>query len=457
MVSEKDEGEDKLKEKASKISILEGSAYAVSDGFGFRNITPYALALGASNSVIGILSSVPSLLGNLFQLVSSRLIGGYSRKKIVLFAVFLQALMWLFMLVPGFLYFYYNIHSSALLVIVYTSLVVFGAFGGPAWSSWMRDIIPKKIGRYFAKRNKIAGSISLVFMLLSGFILDYFKQTNIFIAFIILFGFSFLFRSISGLLFVKQYEPKFNVSKKKYFTFSQFFKKMPFNNFGKFTMFISLLTLAVSIASPFFSVYMLKELGFSYSVFMIVNFADFLVILLSIKFWGKFADSYGNIKVLRIAGFFTTLIPLLWVFTLFFRSNFYFLVFYLISINALSGFVWSGFNLASGNFVFNAVTRDRHALCVSYFNVLNGFGVFVGALLGGLLASLNIGFWIFSGLVVVFIISFIARISIYLMFVFKIREVVEVKGFEMEDTFSSFNFLRFFSHHFRFLKSRGAE
>ncbi len=454
MVIEKWAIDDKLKEKASKISIMEGSAYAVSDGFGFRNITPYALALGASNSVIGILSSVPSFLGNLSQLFSLRLIGKYKRKSIVLFGVFLQALMWLLLLVPGFLYFYSNVNSSALLVVIYTSLVVFGAFAGPSWSSWMRDIIPKKIGEYFAKRNKIAGFISLFFMLLSGFILDYFKQTHIFIAFIILFGFSFLFRSISGFFFTRQYEPEFKVSNERYFTFTEFVKRTPFNNFGKFTLFISLLTLAVAIASPFFSVYMLKELGFSYSVFMIINLADSLANLFSIKFWGKFADDYGNIKILRIAGIFTTLVPLLWIFSLLFMGHFYLLVFYLILINALSGFVWGGFNLASGNFVFNAVTRERHALCVSYFNVLNGFGVLIGALLGGLLSSLNLGFWIFSGLLVVFIISFIARISIYLLFVFRLKEVAKVRSIDVE---SRFHFLRFFNHHLRFLKSRGAE
>ena len=99
------EKEAELKEKSKKISIIEGSAYSVSDGFGFRNITPYALALGASNVVIGLLDSVPSLIGNLSQLFTNRLMERYSRKTIVVFSVFSQAITWLLVLLPGVFYF----------------------------------------------------------------------------------------------------------------------------------------------------------------------------------------------------------------------------------------------------------------------------------------------------------------------------------------------------------------
>ena len=48
-----------LKKKASRISIREGAAYGLFDGFGLRYITPYALLLGMSNTLIGILISLP--------------------------------------------------------------------------------------------------------------------------------------------------------------------------------------------------------------------------------------------------------------------------------------------------------------------------------------------------------------------------------------------------------------
>jgi len=70
--SQKKEERDEIlrKDKALKESIKEGSANAIAEGSGLNYITPYALALGANNAVIGILSSVPSLI------VKKQLYGG---------------------------------------------------------------------------------------------------------------------------------------------------------------------------------------------------------------------------------------------------------------------------------------------------------------------------------------------------------------------------------------------
>jgi len=66
--------EAELKEKTKKMSIREGIASSVMDGSGGRYITPYALAIGASNAQIGLLTSIPSLLGNLSQLFTAKAI-----------------------------------------------------------------------------------------------------------------------------------------------------------------------------------------------------------------------------------------------------------------------------------------------------------------------------------------------------------------------------------------------
>ena len=48
--------EEKLIERAKKISVKEGSAHSVMEGFGSRYITPFALAIGANNAQIGLLN-----------------------------------------------------------------------------------------------------------------------------------------------------------------------------------------------------------------------------------------------------------------------------------------------------------------------------------------------------------------------------------------------------------------
>lgn len=81
MVEKEEINESALKENSKKLSIQEGSGYGVMNGFGLRYITPYALALGASNTIIGLLSSLPPFLGTLSQIQSSKLIEKVQRKK----------------------------------------------------------------------------------------------------------------------------------------------------------------------------------------------------------------------------------------------------------------------------------------------------------------------------------------------------------------------------------------
>ena len=53
----------------------------------------------------------------------------------------------------------------------------------------------------------------------------------------------------------------------------------------------------------------------------------------------------------------------------------------------LGGFAWSGFNLCVINFIFDSVSPAKRTRCFSYFNVINGFFICMGALIGGYLAA----------------------------------------------------------------------
>lgn len=431
--------EERLKEKARNISIKEGSSYCLSDGFGIRNITPYAIAMGSSNFVIGLLSSLPGLIGNFFQIFSSRLMEKYSRKKIVFWSVFIQAILWLLVILPGIFYFLFNDHSNlspVLLVVIYTLLVVVGAIPGPAWSSWMNDIVPEnERGRYFANRNKICGIISLSCALLAGFILDYFKGTKIFVAFALFFFISFIGRSISAYMFTKQYEPKFKVQEGYYFSFSQFLRKMFYNNFGRFVLFVSLITFSSAIASPFFAVYLLKNIGLTeiptgYLYYFIITLVATVTSIIFMPAWGKFSDKYGNLKTMKISGIFIPLVPLAYLSSYFLPSVSSKIIF-LIILEAISGIIWAGFNLAVGNFIYDTVTRQRLGLCVAYFNMLNGLGSFIGAMLGSLLASLNINLFGLPSLLLVFLVSALMRFFLFVLVSPKVHEVREVPNFDL--------------------------
>lgn len=426
--------DEKLREKTKKLSIKEGVAYSVMDGAGHRYVTPYALAIGANNAQIGFLTSIPSLLGNFSQLLTSRLMKTCSRKKIIIIGVFLQALMWLPILALGYLFFYKDFNhgfSATLMIIFYTALIIFGAFAGPAWNSLMRDVVSEKFGEYFGRRNKISYIAVILVMIACGLILDHFKRIDLlFVGFSILFGMAFVSRLVSAFLFMRHYEPCFKMKEKSFFSFRDFVKRIPKSNFGKFTVFIALMMFATSIASPFFAVYMLKELNFSYATWMLIIIANTLSAFMFMPLWGKFADKFGNLRVLKWTGLMIPLIPLLWFASFFIvKINFAAVIVYLVVLESFSGFAWAGFNLSSVNFIYDAVSKQKLSLCIAYHSILNGIGVFLGAMLGGFISLMDFNFLGVSAILFIFILSGIARFVAYTTMICKIKEVRIVRKY----------------------------
>ncbi len=399
---------------------------------GLRYITPYALLLGASNKIIGFLTSIPQIASAIIQLFSLRILGGkISRKKLSFWGALLQAIFWLPIISLEFFYFVLNKRGPMIpiaLIGFYTILVAAGSIFAPAWSSWMKDLVDEKTrGSYFGKRNRIVGFASLSSMVVAGYLLDVFKKINAYSGFLLIFSIAMISRFISAFLLKQQHEPPFKSHKSYYFTLWEFIRIMPQSNFGRFTAFVNLFTFSVSIASPFFAVYMLKYLKLSYLQFTLVNFASSIASLLSMPLWGKLGDRYGNLKIVKTTSSLIPLVPAMWALTTFVKSNFVFFI--LLLIELYSGFLWAGYNLSSSNFVYDAVTRQKLPICVTYYNILNAVMTFIGATIGGFLASYNILRNISAGNIIqVFIISAIFR---FLSAIIILPHVKEVKKVEM--------------------------
>ena len=127
------------------------------------------------------------------------------------------------------------------------------------------------------------------------------------------------------------------------------------------------------------------------------------------------------------------MIPLFYLFTIWLVGvGHYFVLIYLIIVEAFSGFAWAGFNLSASNFIYDAVTRQRMALCVAYSDILNGIGVFLGATLGGFVSGANFIIFGLTPILFVFLISFIARFLAAVIFLPRIKEVREVEKFDIK-------------------------
>jgi MFS family permease len=117
-------------------------------------------------------------------------------------------------------------------------MVIFGGIVGPAWSSWMGDIIPRQIGTYFGVRNRVVGFTTICAMLGAGLILQYFNGIERpFSGFVIIFLIAFIGRLISSILLKRQYDrlhPQKNIISRL-----QFIHRIPQSNFGKFVAFVA--------------------------------------------------------------------------------------------------------------------------------------------------------------------------------------------------------------------------
>ncbi len=116
--------------------------------------------------------------------------------------------------------------------------------------------------------------------------------------------------------------------------------------------------------------------------------------------------------------------PLLWVLTKDFRL--------ILGIQILSGIAWSGFNLASANFIYDSIPSERRHRVFGYYNLVSGlFSLVGGSVIGAWCAlnmsssyrigSLQISF--LSSLPAVFIVSGLLRALVGILLLPHFKEV----------------------------------
>ncbi|MBN2458681.1 MFS transporter [Candidatus Woesearchaeota archaeon] len=409
--------------KTKKASILDGSGYNVMYGFGEQYVPPFAIRLGATSSEVGILSSVPAFIASFSQIIGASLTDRYkNRKKITSIAVLLQA----FSLLPLFLLPLIT-HNIMLLIIIFSLYLVFGNIAGVAWSSWIGDVVEEhERAKYFGLRSKVIIVVLSISILLGGIILNYFTDRNIWLGFGLLFLVAFIGRMVSFFSLQKHYEPSYVVDERKALSLKQFIKSAPGTNFGNFMLFRSLFSVAIMIAAPFFAVYMLKNLDFTYLQYTAVVLVPMVIKFFTIQYWGKHSVKFGTRNIMYISIFLICLVPLAWFFSGILFEGKPDIFFFIILSEAISGFGWGGFELTSFNYMLETVEPQKRAKSFAYFNAFWGVGILAGGLIGSFLAKHMPSGLAIAGVHIIlflFLLSFIARLLVAVIFVSRIKEV----------------------------------
>ena len=375
---------------------------------------PYALALGASHFEVALLSSVRNLVLAIVQLWSSdavRRLG--SRKSLVLWSAGLQALLWLPLSVAEPLF---GSFAVAALIACYTLGTASAALGSPAWGSLIADFVPpEERGRFFGRRARLSGVSSSVAAATAGGLLQL-AQGRTALGFGALCALAGASRALAWRALSRVHDSPWKDDPEVRFSFMQFLRATPRSNFARFSLCIAAHSFASNLASPYFAVYLLDGLGYSYAAYTFVMLCGSLAGIFCGPLWGRIGDQTGNHALLRRVLFCVAPVPMLWLVS----SH----PLWMAAVNASAGFMWGGLLLCAANFTYDAVTPAKRHTCIAYFNVLSGIGVSLGALAGGLLVRvLGTGETPF---VLLFATSMALRAATALAFLRWVREVREV-------------------------------
>ena len=396
-------------------------------GSGESFFSAFALFFKASTTQIGVLSSLPPLLASFAQLLSAWLGRRFrNRKGIILTGASLQALM---LLPLGLMPVIFPEYAIPLLILCAALFYAGSNLAVPQWNSLMGDLVPeRKRGRYFARRTRLCTITSFSALIMAGIVLDLFDRNNYTIAgYLFIFLVAFGARVVSIYYLSKMIDPNHHVASLESPFNPEITRQMIGSDFIRFSSFFAFMQFSVAIASPFFIVYQLRDLQFTYLEYTISTSMSVLMQFIALIRWGRISDAFGNRLILVTTGSLIPFLPLMWTFS----TNYPYILF----VQAIGGMMWAGFSLSASNYLYDLIPSKKRATYMAFHNVVASVAVFIGAMIGGylgthlpdILSRLDLHFNWASALYGIFILSSVARLIAALVFLPHIKEIRDVK------------------------------
>ena len=405
---------------SQKEAVASAGMTATCDNF----MTAFALHLQATSVQLGVLTAIPQLIGSLMQLVSVFLGTRFSRRRIVLSAAILQTiLMFGFALLAA-------LRQGGLVQTLLMLVMLYHAFSNliqPQWRAWMGSLVPQQQrGVFFASRTRLTMATTLLVFIGGGLFLSYSARADlVWAGFVALFLVAGAGRATSCYHLWRMHDaaPEPVAADNSRFFETLRILKEAFHDptFRNYTFFVAGMQGMVAISAPFFAVYLLNELQFTYFEYSINLIASIATQFFMLRYWGRISDKHGARFVMLMCSSAIPVIPVLWLFS----PNYY----YLLLVQLISGLAWSGYNLTMANYLYDI--RPHHTNFATYAAVQalsSAVLVFVGGLAGGYLASNApaiadaMPFTLGSALFIVFVTSGVLRAVVLLWFVPRAEE-----------------------------------
>jgi len=362
-------------------STGDGAAYSGMVGFGEAYFGAFFLAIGASDIQIGVLSTVPYLLGSLYQLLTPWGVRRfYSFRRWVVFNAALQATA---LLVISLLTFATQAEFWKVLVLL--SLYWSGGLAtSPVWNTWMEFLVPRPIRKqYLAARMSISQVVMLVAMPAAGLAIQASSRSGYEL---VCFGSLILLAAAC-----RYYSAAMLGRKTEHHSWIRAAAPRPAEASSALGLeagrkrarevawltipFFAAMQFAIFISSPYFAPFMLRNMELNYLHYMFLIVLSYLGRVLMLQWTGEIARRYGTAWVLMLGSI--GMIPLagLW----YFHQSFLFLC--LLQLGA--GAAWGCYEYAVMMLLVEKVTGPGRLSVLSWINSFNGLAMVLGMIVGG--------------------------------------------------------------------------
>ncbi len=364
--------------RALRLSVVEGSVWALMVGLAENYFIAIAVFLGATPFQIGLVATLPLALGGLGPLITIALLRWRPRRRPLAVAgvvVQVSSLIGLSLLLRQG-----RLHLTELIVGICLYQMT-GQGVGTAWASWYGDLVaPAMRGRWFSFRNRFIYLTSCTGLVAGGLIMHHLAPGGVTAigsapAFAVLLGMAAVFRLVSGGLLLASPEPQFRglLPRRQVVRAARTRKGQ---QALRILMLGSLLYFTVYWASPYFAPFMLKQLHFTYLQYMAASLCAILAKMAASLPWGRLIDRHGARGTFLVCIVCVGLVPLPWLWA----GGLGMVVF----AQAISGVSWSGYEVGYLSLILeNSHSRERPYL-FALQSLGNGWMQLTGALVGSL-------------------------------------------------------------------------
>jgi len=374
-----------------RCSIGDAASYSVMVGIGETYLAAFALALGTGETFAGLIATLPMLAGASLQLATPWALNRiHSYRTWTMLCAAVQATALLAVPLAVWLKLTSITAAATWLFVAASAYWAASQAAGPAWNTWIEEIIPKRTrANFFACRARISQMCVLIGFAAGGIALYLgHAQGWELAAFAAIFLIGAACRFVSAGFLSQQSEVSAGKYHARPVTLRQIVSQTSGDVGGRFVLYLLAVQAAVQISGPYFTPFMLAQERMSYLSYMALIGICFLGKAIAMPMWGRVAHYSGARRLLWIGG--TGIVPIagLWVFIDFFDG--WTRVAYISSIQLLSGIVWAAYELAMLLMFFEAIPQRDRAGVLTLYNFGNAAALVIGSLIGaGVLQTLG--------------------------------------------------------------------